>query len=139
MKPSRLWIITLDGSRARFFLKEGAKLTLEEQRAEHHPRTADQGRDKPSRSFDSTPAGRHASQPRKDLHQADEDDFVRTVADSIMAKAAAYDRILLIAAPRALGVIRPKLQDLATPMKQIAKDLSDLNERELDAALEKLI
>ena len=135
MKPPRIWIITADGARARFFLKEGASFTEMSGFSQHHARSGELGHGKPGSSFDSMSSSRHAGEPHKDLHQAAEDDFLKPVAQKIMAEAKAYDRVVLIAAPRALGTLRKLMQPLSVRLDEIAKDLTHLDAKPLQEAL----
>lgn len=135
MKPPRIWIITADGARARFFLKEGTSFTEMPGFSQHHARSAELGHGRPGTSFDSASTSRHAAEPHKDLHQAAEDEFLKPVAQKIMAEAKGYDRVLLIAAPRALGTLRKLLQPLSVRMDELAKDLTHLDAKPLQEAL----
>jgi protein required for attachment to host cells len=141
MKPPRIWIITADGARARFFLKEGRNLSEipEARMDEPHPPSRKMGSDKPGRAFESASPSRSATSPRVDLHQEAEDNFAREVAGILTQGAHEYDRILLIAAPRTLGVMRPHLVQMESILDEIPKDLTHLDAKALGEALEDVL
>lgn len=137
MKSPRLWIITADGARARFFVKEGGHMAEipEARMDEPHPPSRKIGSDKPGRVFESAGSSRSATSPRVDLHQEAEDNFAREVAGILTQGAHQYDRVLLIATPRTLGVMRPHLLRLESVLDEIPKDLTHLNAKDLGEAL----
>jgi protein required for attachment to host cells len=86
--------------------------------------------DRPGRAFDSVGKGRHAMAYGADAVREDERHFLQSLAERLEkeARAGAYDRLILIAPPRALGDLRPFL---SKPVKsrvhdEIAKDLTQL-------------
>lgn len=141
MKPPRIWIIAADGARARFFVKEGrhiAEIPEARMDAPHLP-SHKMGSDKPGRVFESASPARSAASPRVDLHQEAEDNFAREVAGILTNGAQQYDRILLIAAPHTLGVMRPHLLHLESVLDEIPKDLTHLDAKALGEALEDVL
>ena len=141
MKPPRIWIITADGARARFFVKEGRHIAEvpEARMDEPHPPSRKIGADRPGRAFESAGPSRSATSPRVDLHQEAEDNFARELAGVLTQGAHLYDRVLLIAAPRALGVMRPHLLALEDRIDEIPKDLTHLDAKALGEALEDVL
>lgn len=137
MKSPRIWIITADGARARFFVKQGREMAEIPQARmdEPHPPSREIGADKPGRAFESKGHTRSATGPRVDLHQQAEDNFARKVAAVLTQDAHLYERVLLIAAPRTLGVMRPHLLKLQSRIDEIAKDLTHLGAKALGEAL----
>ena len=83
-----LWIVVADGARATVFVNEGTAFEPHLQTvrtyAQDNPKTSDQGRDKPPRTFDSGSVDRRSAFETPDLHQRAEDRFV----DSIMVELA---------------------------------------------------
>ncbi len=141
MKSPRIWIITADGARARFFVKEGRHMAEipEARMDEPHPPSRKIGSDKPGRAFESTGHARSATSPHVDLHQEAEDNFAREVAGVLTQGAHLYERVLLIAAPRTLGVMRPHLLELESRIDEIPKDLTHLDAKALGEALEDVV
>lgn len=112
MKKETTWILVADGSRAKIFRAAGkGKIELHAESAVPHPPSRDINADRPGRTFDSTGQGRHAKEPPSDPHDKAEADFLHTLAqqiDNAHAKKE-FDRLVVIAAPRALGTLRAAL------------------------------
>ncbi len=141
MKPVRTWIVIADGARARIVKNAGpgrgvvadSNLVF---RSEHR-KLQEIMADRPGRSFDSIGKGRHAMTDGADAVREDERRFLQSLAARLEKEAIAdaYDRLILIAPPRALGDLRPFL---SKPVKsriydEIAKDLTQLpNDRLTD-------
>ena len=84
MKKPKLWYVIADGGRARFVERdeEGAFRTLSSfVSTELHTSAHELGRDRPARVKESASPARSAVEPRRDLHEAAKEDFIRTVAD----------------------------------------------------------
>lgn len=134
MKPVRTWIVIADGARARIVKNAGPGRGVEADaelvfRSEHH-KLQEIMADKPGRAFDSVGKGRHAMAYGADAVRQDELHFLQSLAERLEkeAMADAYDRLILIAPPRALGDLR---SFLSKPVKsrvhdEIAKDLTQL-------------
>ncbi len=106
-----LWVVVADGGRGLILVNEGTavepKLSVVRNYAQDNPKTSDQGRDKPARTFESTGTRRSAAEV-PDLHQRAEDDFVSGIMADL-AKAAsdgAFEHAVIIAPPVALGEMR---------------------------------
>ena len=134
MKPVRTWIVIADGARARIVKNTGpgrgvvadANLVF---RSEHR-KLQEIMADKPGRTFDSVGKGRHAMAYGADAVREDERHFLQSLAERLEkeALADAYDRLILVAPPRALGDLRPFL---SKPVRnrvheEIVKDLTQL-------------
>ena len=141
MKPVRTWIVIADGARARIVKNAGPGRGVEADsnlvfRSEHR-KLQEIMADRPGRGFDSVGKGRHAMTDGADAVREDERHFLQSLAERLEkeAMADAYDRLILIAPPRALGDLRPFL---SKPVKnrvhdEIAKDLTQLpNDRLAD-------
>jgi protein required for attachment to host cells len=121
-------VIAVDGSRMAMFKNVGEAfdpvLELIEEHTNPSLRTSELGTDKPGRSFQSKSPSRGAYEPT-DLQQQEEDRFVTEVAQRIEQIVGDKDaRVILVAAPRALGVIRKHLKPdtSARLLAEIAKD-----------------
>src|ERR1700745_1704295 len=107
MKKPRLWYVIADGGRARFVEGdgEGAFRTLSSfVSTELHKSAHELGRDRPARVKESASPARSAIEPRRDLHEAAKEDFIRTVAGTLATelKDQKFDELVLVAPP---GVI----------------------------------
>ena len=109
MNKQTTWILVADGSRARIFrAADKGRIELHAESAIPHPPSRDINADRPGRTFDSAGLGRHAKEPPTDPHDKAEADFLHTLAqqiDNAHAKKE-FDRLVVIAAPRALGTLR---------------------------------
>ena len=142
MKKSRLWYVIADGGRARFVERDedGAFRTLSSfVSTELHKSTHELGRDRPARVKESATPARHAVEPRRDLHEAAKDDFIRTVATELAAqlKDGKFDELVLVAPP---GVIAELKDALSKPIaklvvEELQKDLTKVPDHELTGHL----
>jgi protein required for attachment to host cells len=138
MKHARIWYIIADGGRARFVERDeqGAYRTVVSfVAAELHDRSSDLGRDRPARVKESANAARHAVEPRRDLHEAAKEDFVKLVAEQIEAEHARdqFDSLVLIAPPRVLTELKEKLSKPMAKIvvKDLQKDLTKVPDHDL--------
>jgi protein required for attachment to host cells len=110
------WIVVADAGRARFFARRLPKSPLTE--LSDLAMTApplDAPSDRPSRVHDRKGPTRHAVEPRKTPRAAAANSFLSAVAERINAGAQddAFERLVVCAAPRALGLLRDGLADAA--------------------------
>lgn len=103
------------------------------------PATAELGRDRPTRAFAPSGASRAAAET-PDLHDEAERAFARVLAGRMHVVAEQARRgMILFAAPRFLGVLRPMMSEKtrSVMLREVPKDLrkSDLSaiERAVDA------
>jgi len=126
MKNAKVWYVIADGGRARFVERDdrGAYRTvLSFVASELHERSQDLGLDRPARVKESASPARHAVEPRRDLHAAAKEDFVKLVAEQLDAEhgRGQFEKLVLVA-PR--GVLTELKQKLSKPMaKLLAGDL----------------
>ena len=142
MKRAKLWYVIADGGRARFVARDeqGAFRTLSSfVSTELHKSTHELGRDRPARVKESATPARHAVEPRRDLHEAAKDDFIRTVATELAAqlKDGKFDELVLVAPP---GVIAELKDALSKPIaklvvEELQKDLTKVPDHELTGHL----
>jgi protein required for attachment to host cells len=138
MKHARIWYIIADGGRARFVERDeqGAYRTVVSfVAAELHDRSSDLGRDRPARVKESANAARHAVEPRRDLHEAAKEDFIKLVAEQIEAEHGRdqFDSLVLIAPPRVLTELKEKLSKPMAKIvvKDLQKDLTKVPDHDL--------
>jgi protein required for attachment to host cells len=140
MKPVVTWIVVADGTQARVFENAGPGKGLhpvDGMRLEIEPLQASEiMADKPGRSFSSVGSGRSSMEYTSDPVEVREARFARQVADMLDEKraAGAYDRLILAAAPNALGDMRKVLTPAVKEalMAELPKDLTNLPKPELD-------
>ena len=123
MKPVITWILIADGARARVLEHKGpgsgiATVNGMEFSAEKL-KSSDIMADKPGRAFSSQGARRSAIEPKTDPVAKREADFMAMLAGVLEEKknnGTPFDRLVLIAAPRALGDLRKALSE---PVRKI--------------------
>ena len=144
MKPVKTWVVLADGARARVLLNEGPNKGLKEVLSAQSETARLAGRDLVAddrgRTFDSAGQGRHAMEPKTDAKTVESEKFLRDVVRMLEqgAQGGEYDRLVLCAAPRALGELRgllPKpVQDRITA--ELPKDLTNTPIQDLGRSLE---
>jgi protein required for attachment to host cells len=105
------WVIVCDGKKALVLENAGDEkfLNLKTREVFDHPdlRTHELGTDAPGRSFSSVGNGRSAME-QTDWHAQEEEKFLRKLAGHLDAavKTGEAKSLILVAPPRALGVLR---------------------------------
>lgn len=132
MKPKTTWVLVADGDTAKVFswlgqnsgLKAVEGLMFEQE----HLRARDINSDRPGRAFSSAGFGRSGYEPDQDPVDLREARFVRRVAEALgeRLRRKEFDRLVIAAAPTALGALRPHLgKELqAAVMAEVPKDLT---------------
>lgn len=130
--PHDAWIIICDGRKAMIAHNTGTPAhpsfrVSETLRATYNPSTYEQGEDRPGRAFQSVGARRSAIE-MTDLHEQEERVFLIDAARKF-AEIALHQRaksLVLVAPPRALGILREHLSVAARDLvvAEIAKDLT---------------
>lgn len=132
MKAQTNWIVIADGNQARIFENSGVGKGLRQiDHVEQTPKTAAEiMADRPGRAYSSVGHGRSAMEPPTDPVQKREADFMRALAEKLDAgaRAGAFDRLVLAAAPKALGDLRQSLSEAVrkTLMAELPKDLTNV-------------
>jgi protein required for attachment to host cells len=138
------WVVVADGRKVLFLHNQGDEEILDlrvlDWRAQDNPPTREQGTERPGRAHDSTSPGRSAVQ-QTDWHQITEDRFANEVADGINKAALAkrFRDLVLVAPPKALAEIRPRLRPEARErlVAEINKDLTNHPVYEIEKILAK--
>ena len=103
------WVVVCDGKKALVLENAGDEkfLNLKTREVYEHPETQELGTDAPGRAFNSVGAGRSAME-QTDWHAQEEERFLRELAQRLDAavNAGQANALILIAPPRALGVLR---------------------------------
>ncbi|NNG05772.1 MAG: host attachment protein [Inquilinus sp.] len=142
-KALRTWIVVADGARARVMLNEGVGKGLSPvpglEMVDDNPPTREQGSDRPGRTHDRMGPGRHAMEPRADWHRQEKALFAKSIAERLTAELDrdAFDRLVLIAPPAAMGDLRAALDDRAHKLVagEITKDLTHAGDAEIEDAV----
>ena len=136
------WVAVCDGRKALILKNQGDAVFPNLRTLETHEhddaKTADQGTDRPGRVHESTGTARSAVE-QTDWHTQAEEDFLRTIAERLNDAVTKGETrsLILIAAPRALGVLRqlitPAVQDAICA--EIGKDYVNMPVHEIETHL----
>lgn len=128
--PWKSWVIVCDGAKALILRNDGDAeiLNLTVVEALDQPAEPDRelSTDRPGRAHSSTGSGSSAME-ETDFHEQAEGDFLKGIAGMLNERvySKAIERYILIAPPRALGILRPSLNPGAIQAMQaeVQKDL----------------
>lgn len=140
--PHGAWIIVADGRRALFLHNDGDAVfpNLRTARVLEHenPPTHEQGSDRPGR-YSETPGAHRSAFEATDWHRLEEEKFLHRVAELLKrgVQAGQYEKIVLLAPPAALGVLRKALdrQVLDNVVAEVGKDLVNQPVFDIEQAL----
>ncbi|MGE0626946.1 MAG: host attachment protein [Hyphomicrobiaceae bacterium] len=145
MKPVRTWIVIVDAARARVVeqvgkgkpLKAVDGFSLETELKPTHEIVSDRA----GRNFGDFP--RHTFDPKTDAHRLEKRRFVEQVVAMLdeQAPADAFDRLVLVAPPKALGDLRSALTPrlAAVVHAELSKDLTKTPDHDLMSHLEDVL
>lgn len=147
MKKTVTWILIADGTQARVLEHNGpgkGLTTIKGLDWSIEPLQSQEiDSDKPGRGRSSTGSARSAMEPKTDPAQHREAEFVRSVASVLDKKAleGAYDRLVVAAAPIALGNLRKVMSDHVkkTIVAELDKDLTNIPTPSIDKHLDGII
>lgn len=139
MRKINTWVLVADAARARIVLNEGPGRGLNTALVREFEGPNAPAReimaDRPGRTFDSAGTGRHAKERPTDPKLVEQRAFLAEIAAYLEheAKRGAYDRLVIVAPPRALGNLRAALADgvRAKVTGELNKDLTNVPIREL--------
>ena len=147
MKKTKNWVLVADGQHAQVFQSEGWGHGLRPVEGAHFegkvPAARAIGTDKPGRLYSGAHGRPSAVGETGSLHRAAKERFVKSVA-AVVDRAShegAFERLVVIAPPEALGEIRATLSD-QTKKKIVAelhKDLTHLPLPDLEKQLTEII
>jgi protein required for attachment to host cells len=143
VKSTVTWIVVADHQRAKVFENDGPGKGMREVPglafATHLHFDRDIVSDRPGRAFESSSGTPHGMEPRSDPHRLEGRRFVERVVDALdeAAKRGAFDRLVVVAPPRALGEFRQALPDRVRDkvVGELAEDLTKAPEGELPGHL----
>lgn len=130
-----LLIVVFDGRMARFFKGDASAglKPVSEMHSELHRFARETGSDKGGRRFSAT--GRHAVEPKHDLHKEEKHDFVLKLAKTLDTAydQGAFKRLIVVAPERSLGEFRTvataRLMKLV--VAQLPKELTQYSDHEI--------
>jgi len=145
MKAKRIWVLVADGARGRVLKREGTTTGLrawpEGEFTHEVHRTRELGSDRPGRVYERGSAAHHAIELHADWSHQEKQQFARLLAEFLerFARRNAFDRLVLVAPPRALGDLRAALgrHARARLAGELANDLTELGPPEIEARLVK--
>lgn len=131
--PSRIWVLVCDGAKALMLHNEGdalqPKLATVAVFDEPLLPTRELGTDRPGRTHSSNGVSRSATE-ETDLHEQAEADFLTRIAGALdqVVREREVKNLLLVAPPRALGVLRGKLSPAVKSVVsgEVGKDLTKM-------------
>ena len=140
---TNIWVIAGNSSHATIFEAASPMAPLVELETMENPearaKQMDLVSDRPGRTFDSFGAGRHAKAVEVDPKEQLQIRFAKSIAERLERgrQQGAYERLMLVAAPGFLGLLRASF---AAPLKavvslEIDKDYTALRADELRARL----
>jgi protein required for attachment to host cells len=127
------WVVVCDGAKALIFENAGdpdlINLITKEAVEAENPSTSEQGADRPGRVHQSVGSSR-SSVEQTDWHDRAEQSFLRDLAARLdrAVESGTMKGIVLVAAPRAMGVLRPELSPRVTKAirGEVAKDYTGM-------------
>ena len=135
---SKHWVMVADKSKARIFTIADPRGALLDEVVLEHPQAREREQtltsDRPGRSFDSKGQGRHAMGTSVEPDQQETIRFAKQIADHVQAahNEGRCDRLLLVAGPPLLGLLREPLNTLTgLRVSEIEKNLGQYNAREI--------
>lgn len=126
------WILVADEARARVFEDDGTGAALVERHSLIHAEGRQHGRDvfadRKPRTQESAGSARHAIEPHTDPEDVEAGRFARELAHLLeqARHARQFERLLLVAPPHFLGVLRRTIGDgvAALVVGSMSKDLT---------------
>ena len=135
---SKHWVMVADKSKARIFTIADPRGALLDEVVLEHPQAREREQtltsDRPGRSYDSKGQGRHAMGTSVEPDQQETIRFARQITDHVQAahNEGRCDRLLLVAGPPLLGLLREPLNTLTgLRMSEIEKNLGQYDAREI--------
>ncbi|MEZ5817658.1 MAG: host attachment protein [Hyphomicrobiaceae bacterium] len=144
MKPIRTWILIADAGRARVLENLGPGKGTQPvdglaSESSLPGSTHEIVSDRQGRSFESTGATRHPMTPPTDPRKQMKRAYLEMLADQLdeRLQAGAFDRLVVVAPPPALGVLRGAFSDRLSAVisGEVAKDLTKTPDHELGSHL----
>ena len=137
-KMGRTWVVVCDASRARLF-RLGPQRQWQLIRELEHPESRAKGRDiltdRPGRMKQSASPDRPAMELTKPIHEVESERFAHEIAKALEKGLGenAYDRLVLVAPPHFLGLLRATINHTAAKRVELTldKDYTALQPKDL--------
>lgn len=147
MKKTTTWILIADGTQARVLEHHGPGKGLTTVKGldwSIEPlQSKDIDSDRPGRGHSSGGSSRSSMEPKTDPAQHREAEFIRTVAQVLDRKVqeGAFDRLVIAAAPIALGNLRKAMSDHVKKavVAELDKDLTNIPSPAVDKHFDGII
>jgi protein required for attachment to host cells len=147
MKKTVTWVLIANGAQARVLQHNGPGKGLTQVEGLDFAIDPIQARDimadRPGRSHSSNGTARSGMEPKTDPVEYRETQFVKSLADMLdrQQQKGAYDRLVIAAAPIALGDIRKAMSAgvRKTVVAELDKDLTNLPTPQLDKHLDGIL
>ena len=127
------WVVVCDGAKALILENAGDAVALnlktKEVHAQTDEKTSEQGTDAPGRSINSVGARRSAME-QTDWHEQDEERFLTDLSKRLNAAVMAGEAksLVLVAPPRALGVLRQAYSQRRCALRSEGRDRQGLRQ-----------
>ncbi len=136
------WVVVCDGAKALFLRNNGnaqlLDLAVVETVTQPDEPSREQGTDRPGRAHQSMGEARSAME-ETDWHEQAEADFLKEIAERLgrMAQSGEIENLVLVAPPKALGILRPQLsaEVEAVLRAEVAKDYVKMPVPEIEKLL----
>jgi protein required for attachment to host cells len=146
LEDGATWFLLADGRRARVLIEARRGAELQEPpdwTMAIGPDDLYDPQDRPPRTFDSVGQGRHAKDRGRNLHEAEEEKFLKRVADRVAEahRQRQFAHLAIAAPPRALGLLRNYLPAAvqARVRAEAPKDVFDETPRALRERLQEML
>ena len=147
MKPITTWLLLAGGAHAQVVQNDGPGKGVSAVKGatwdQHLAKNQEIMADRPGRSFDRMGDQRHSIEPTSDPKRLQESAFLGEICGYLAeaAREGRFDRLVLVAEPRALGLLR---KQLGSGLKgklhaELDKDLSKIPVKELPERLKDII
>lgn len=127
------WVLVADGEKALFLRNNGDAeyplLDVIREESHDNPPTREQGTDRPGR-FNDGPSVHRSAVADTDWHWLEKERFAADLADILYKRAhsGAFERLIVVAAPKILGVLRKELHQAVTDRIVAEVDLTLTNQ-----------
>jgi protein required for attachment to host cells len=145
MQAVTTWVVLADAGLIRIVESTGPGKGLREitafESAARRRTARDQGSERPGRTGDRMGPGRHALEPHSDPKDVATEGFERALLTHLeeATKKNAFDRLILVAAPKVLGDLRKMMDGRLAVEATLAKDLTQVPTHDLAPHLRAIV
>ncbi len=144
-KTARIWVLTADNHLARIYKKVNNRMELIGEAEPEKSLVESEINNKTMGRMVSAAGStvHHKFEPHMNETRQEELTFAREVSNFLerVKTADAFDRLVIVASPKMLGNLRSNLSKLVKSLiiAEVDKDLTKLNDREFEKAIEKIV